>query len=108
MIRKNINEKYMKYQYGNSFNNNLETDTEYAIDFFPTCKKSTYTANFLNDNTTKTKLGVDLSMKHIKTNGNLNYKWGDSMAYYKNDIKGLYKKKIFHLGYSAEQKIWLV
>ena len=39
-------------------------ETEYAIDFFPSCKSTTYTPNFLNDNTTKAKLGVNLSIKY--------------------------------------------
>ena len=94
MIRKNINEKYLKYQYGNSDNYNLENDTEYAIDFFPTCKNPTYFPYFLNDNITKAKLGVDLSIKFVRSS-NLNYKWGDAMSFYKNDIKELYNKKNF-------------
>ena len=96
MITKNINEKYARYT-GRKLleGENAENVTEYAIDFFPSCKKNTYTANFLNNNTIKQKLGADLTIKHVSRNADLNYKWGDSIKIYQNEIKEFYEKKNF-------------
>ena len=98
MIRKNIHEKYMRYT-GRKLlideNPENETEYEFAVDFFPTCKKTTYTPNFLNDNRTKEKLGVDLSIIYNRCFVDINYKWGDSMNFYRNDIKDLYERKNF-------------
>ena len=97
MITKNINEKYARYT-GRKLleGENAENVTEYAIDFFPSCKKNTYTANFLNNNTIKQKLGADLTIKHISRNADLNYKWGDSKDFYKTDklnLEGIAKAR---------------
>ena len=72
--------------------NNIEN--EYAIDFLPSCGYNKYTPDFLNDNITKEKLGVDLSMTSYMCS-DLNYKMGDSIYFYKNDIKELNKNKNF-------------
>ena len=82
----------MRYKNGN--NVNQENETEYAINFLSGCGDNYYTPNFLNDNTTKEKLGVDKSIIHYSCTY-LNYKWGDSIYYYKNDIKELSKNKNF-------------
>ena len=75
------------------YNNNVN-DTEYAIDYFTDCGYTRYTPNFLNDKKTKEKLGVNESIKHSIC-ANLNYKWGDAIYFYKNDIKELSKEKNF-------------
>ena len=95
MIKKKINEKYLKYKYGNDYLNNNENDTEFAIDFFPQCGYNKYTPYFINDNKTKEKLGVNLSIEHAICATELNYKWGDAIYFYKNDIKNLSKEKNF-------------
>ena len=82
----------MRYKNGND--ENPENETEYAINFLSGCGDNYYTPNFLNDNTTKEKLGVDKSIIHYSCTY-LNYKWGDSIYYYKNDIKELSKNKNF-------------
>ena len=83
---KNIYDKYKKHE------NNIEYD--YAIDFLPSCGYNKYTPDFLNDNKTKEKLGVDLSMTSYMCS-DLNYKMGDSIYFYRNDIKELSKNKNF-------------
>ena len=97
MVRKNINDKYMRYTGRKLLNieDNPANETEDAIDFFPSCNKDTYTPNFLNDNSTKEKLGIDLAFKFERCNFNINYKWGDAMKYYKEDIKEFSKNKNF-------------
>ena len=99
MLRSNINQKYMKYT-GKAFSNNNkdsgnENEYELAIDFFPSCKNDLYTIDFLNDNNTKAKLGVDLSIKYRKCFSEINYKWGDASHYYRNEIKEFSQKKNF-------------
>ena len=85
-MKKNINRKYMEYKNGN--NKNQENETEYAVNFLPGCGDNYYTPDFINDNATKEKLGVDKSITHY-TCADLNYKWGDSIYFYKKDIKEL-------------------
>ena len=96
MLNKNINEKYRRYTGRRLLSEeNDEIETEKAIDFFPSCKGNLYTENFLNNNTIKEKLGVDATVIHKNCNFGLNYKWGDSIDYFKNDIKELFNKKKF-------------
>ena len=95
-IRQNINNKYRRYTglYLNNNNSNSSNETEFAENYLSGCGNSYYTSNFLNDNITKEKLGVDKSIIHYSC-ADLYYKWGDSMNYYKNDIKELSKNKNF-------------
>ena len=83
MINKNINKKY-----------EMTDDYEYEVDILPSCGYNKYTPDFLNNSTTKKKLGVDESMI-CSMCSNLDYKMGDSMFYYKKDIKELSSKKNF-------------
>ena len=92
MIIKNINKKYMSYTA--LYNENNDNETEYAENYLPNCGGNLYTPNFLNDNKTKEKLGVNKSIIHYSC-ANITYKWGDSINYYKNDIKELSKNKNF-------------
>ena len=98
MIKNKINEKYLKYKYGNDYLNNNSNDinnnTEYAIDYFTDCEYSRYTPNFINDNQTKEKLGVNTSINHQMC-ANINYKWGDAIYFYQNEIKNLSAEKGF-------------
>ena len=66
-----------------------------AINFFPTCYPDTYTADFLNNNTIKTKLGVDSSIQHQSCTNKYTYYYGESFDFYQNDIKELSKEKNF-------------
>ena len=103
MLMKLQKEKYYK-NLGNNFkflnNQSSDNDTdnkteyEFAIDFFPECYDNKYTPNFLNNETIKEKLGVNKSIIHTGCT-DLNYKMGDSINFYKNDIKELSKKKNF-------------
>ena len=72
MTEKNINEKYARYT-GRKLLAVENAETEYATNFIPSCKINTYTSNFLNDNTTKSKLGVNLSIEYEECS-EINYK----------------------------------
>ena len=52
------------------------------------------TPNFINDNETKKKLGVNISINHQMC-ANINYKWGDAIYFYQNEIKNLSAEKGF-------------
>ena len=103
MIMKLKKEKYyenlsnnFKFVNNQSSDNDTDnkTENEVAIDFFPGCYSDKYTYNFLNNETIKEKLGVNKSIKHLSCK-ELNYSWGDSLDFYKKDIKELSKKKNF-------------
>ncbi len=90
-------QSYLKYLEKSKLRNlkeepKLEESLELAIDFFPSCGKDLFSINFLNDNTTKKKLGVDENMVYQQCNFKLNYKWGESFDFYKNDLQELTKK----------------
>ena len=44
MIKNKINEKYLKYKYGNDYlsSNDNDNNTEYAVDYFTNCEYSRY------------------------------------------------------------------
>ena len=69
-------------------NGNSNESLERAIDFFPSCGKDLYYINFLNDNSTKIKLGVNETMI-FKECLSLNYKWGESIFFYKDVLPKL-------------------
>ena len=76
--------------------NKIESEPlEKAVDFFPECGRDEYSVEFLNKNTTKQKLGVDETKKFLRCNLKLNYKWGESIDFYKNDLQNLYEKEGF-------------
>ena len=96
MVTKVKNDKFMSNNIRFRSDNSSENDTKYevAIDFFPGCKDNKYTQDFLNNKTIKEKLGVNNSTNYTQCS-DLNYVWGDSISFYKNDIKELSNKKNF-------------
>ena len=96
MVTKVKNDKFMFNNIRFRSDNSSENDTKYevAIDFFPGCKDNKYTQDFLNNKTIKEKLGVNNSTNYTQCS-DLNYVWGDSISFYKNDIKELSNKKNF-------------
>ena len=101
MANKVKNEKYLELLNNKQFlanNNHSDNESEYelAIDFFPYCGDNKYTEDFLNDNITKLKLGVNISIIHYGCN-ELNYKTGDSFDLYRNELKKITKEKNFSI-----------
>jgi len=70
-------------------NDNSNEILEKAIDFFPSCGSDLFTLNFLNDNSTKRKLGVNESIIYQQCNFSINYKWGESIDFYKEELPKL-------------------
>ena len=95
MIYKRNKEKYYNYLLKNE--NSFKDNTEYenAIDFFPSCGENHFTEDFLNNVKIKEKLGVSRSIKHQQCYLDINYKMGDSINFYKNDLKKLSSQKNF-------------
>ena len=96
---KMVRKQYYLKQYQN-YKKNLRTlkeepklgeSLEIAVDFFPSCGKDVTPIDFLNNETVKEKLGVDLNITYKQCNFNLNYKWGESFDFYKNDLPELNK-----------------
>ena len=69
------------------YHNSLEP----AEDFFPGCGGDMFVDDILNDNTTKRKLGVNESIHYYQC-ADLNYKWGESINFYKEDLQQLSKE----------------
>ena len=93
------NDKYGKYMSKNirfKDANGSENDTEYeeAIDYLPDCGNNNYIEDFLNNKTIKEKLGINNEIKHSQCS-DLNYTYGDSINFFKNDIKELSIKHNF-------------
>ena len=57
----------------------------------PGCEDDYFIDNFLNDNTTKRKLGVNESIYYYQC-AYLNYKWGESINFYREYIQQLTKE----------------
>ena len=96
MIRQHNYEKYLKKIKNNIDNNNnlnkiLNSKLEPAIDFFPGCGEDAFVDDFLNDNTTKRKLGVNESIYYYQC-ADLNYKWGESIDFYRSNLQDLAKE----------------
>jgi len=93
------NDKYGKYMSKNIRSkdaNGSENDTEYeeAIDYLSGCDNNNYIEDFLNNKTIKEKLGINNEIKHSQCS-DLNYTMGDSINFFKNDIKELSNKHNF-------------
>ena len=95
MIRQYNYENYLKKIKSNlkNFNNkkNLNSKLEPAIDFFPGCGDDIFVDEFLNDNNTKRKLGVDENIHYYQCAG-LNYQWGESLDFYRENLEQLTKE----------------
>ena len=94
MIRQNNYENYLKKIKGNFFDGKkifLDSNLEPAEDFFPGCLGDAFIDDFLNSNETKRKLGVDESIYYYQC-ADLNYKWGESIEFYKDDLYKLSKE----------------
>ena len=96
MIRQHNYENYLKQLKNNIGNNNnlnkiLNSKLEPAIDFFPGCMDDAFVDDFLNDNTTKRKLGVNESIHYYQC-ADLNYKWGESLDFYRENLQDLAKE----------------
>ena len=70
-------------------NDNSNETFEEAYDFFQYCGDDLFIPNFLNDNSTKRKLGVNESIIFKECNAKLNYKWGESIDFYKEELPKL-------------------
>ena len=73
-----------------NFNEELEKEKSYMSD----CgfsQRELFATNFLDDKTTKRKLGVNEDFEYYECK-DLNYKFGDSLNFYKNDLEELSKK----------------
>ena len=93
MIRQQNYENYIKKIKNNKNNQNkyFNDNLEPAVDFFPSCLHDAFVDDFLNDNSTKRKLGVNESIIYYQC-ANLNYQWGESLDFYREDIQQLSKE----------------
>ena len=91
MLRQHNYENYLKKIKNNKNFYSNYSNLEPAIDFTPYCGDDYFIDNFLNDNTTKRKLGVNESIIYYQC-ANLNYKWGESVEFYKDYIQQLTKE----------------
>jgi len=94
MIRQQNYENYIKKLQKNlkyKESPNLHSSLEPAEDFFPGCGSDMFIDDFLNNNTTKRKLGVSESIHYYQC-AELNYKWGESINFYKEDLEQLSKE----------------
>ena len=93
--QKNYNEYYQNNQNNLkiSLNNDINSNKtlEEAIDFFPGCGKDLFTIDWLNDPNTKEKLGVSQNITYKQCYSKINYKWGESIDFYINDLPKLSK-----------------
>ena len=78
----------------NNENSENEDEKEKETDFSSWCGNDLYTGYYLNKNSTKEKLGVNLTME-TSLCSDYPYKWGDSMYFFRNDIKNLNQKYNF-------------
>ena len=91
MIRQQNYENYLKkMKFTQKKSHNLFSYLEPAYDFFPGCGDDAFIDNFLNDNTTKRKLGVDETIYYYQC-ADIYYKWGESIEFYREDIQQLSK-----------------
>ena len=91
MLRQRNYENYLKKIENNKNYSSNSSNLEPAIDFTPYCGDDYFIDNFLNENTTKRKLGVNESIIYYQC-ANLNYKWGESVEFYKDYIQQLTKE----------------
>ena len=99
VIKRAINAKYRAYMYGDEYlqnneNSENEDEKEKETDFSSWCGNDLYTGYYLNKNSTKEKLGVNLTME-TSLCSDYPYKWGDSMYFFRDDIKNLNQKYNF-------------
>ena len=73
-----------------NFNDELEQEIRYMSDCGYS-QRDLFAANFLNDKTTKKKLGVNEDFEYYQCK-ELNYKFGDSLNFYKKDLEKLSKQ----------------
>ena len=92
MIRQHNYENYLKKLKNNNLNKILNSKLEPAIDFFPGCGDDAFVDDFLNNNTTKRKLGVYESIHYYQC-ADLNYKWGESLDFYRENLQDLAKER---------------
>ena len=83
--------KKIKNNKNNKKNKNFYSNLEPAVDFMPGCEDDYFIDDFLNDNTTKRKLGVNESIYYYQC-AYLNYKWGESINFYREYIQQLTKE----------------
>ena len=76
----------------------LEESLEISVDFFPSCDSDLSPIDFLNNETIKERLGADKNIKYLQCNPKLNYKWGDSYDFFRDDLPELTKNGF---------KVWL-
>ena len=94
MIRQHNYENYLKKiktDLKNTNNTYLKSNLEPAVDFFPGCGDDIFVDDFLNDNNTKRKLGVDENIYYYQC-ARLNYQWGESIDFYKENLEQLSKE----------------
>ena len=82
-------ERNFLFTENNEGNDDQSEELVYADDIFaPSCLDDMHVSDFLNDNTTKRKLGVDESIVHYQCTP-LYYLWGESINFYIEDIYNL-------------------
>ena len=80
--RKTILKRLLQKKSSND-NNNFNDEEEDEISIWPNgCAEDLYFDEFLNNKTTKDKLGVDESILWTQCNGDLNYELGNSSTFY--------------------------
>ena len=84
-----MKKRMTKYSENNEGNDDQSEELVKADDIFaPSCLDDMHVSDFLNDNTTKRKLGVDESIVHYQITP-LYYLWGESINFYMEDIYNL-------------------
>ena len=91
MLRQQKYENYLKNTQIIEKSLKNDSNLEPAIDYMPVCGDDFFIDDFLNDNTTKRKLGVDESIYYYQC-AYLYYKWGESIDFYREDLEQLTKE----------------